>query len=132
MAKSVLEDEILEGLERIEQLEVATGQARQRLEGGRAEHVKVKDRVSGELSVLEADIARVRERLTAAEVNIPATLRHDYDRVVQAKGADALAPVEEGVCTGCGQQITLNSLNEMSMGRTGFCRACGRLLYLPE
>jgi predicted nucleic acid-binding Zn-ribbon protein len=132
MAKSVLEDEILEGLERIEQLEVATGEARKRLEAGRAEHVKVKDRVSGELSVLEADIARVRERLTAAEVNIPATLRHDYDRVVQAKGADALAPVEDGVCTGCGQQITLNSLNEMSMGRTGFCRACGRLLYLPE
>jgi predicted nucleic acid-binding Zn-ribbon protein len=132
MATSVLEDEILEGLERIEQLEMATGEARKQLEAARAEHEKVTQRVTADLSVVGQDIERLQERLTEAETNIPAILRRDYDRVVNAKGADALAPVEDGVCTGCGQQITLNSLNEMSMGRTGFCRACGRLLYLPE
>jgi predicted nucleic acid-binding Zn-ribbon protein len=132
MATSVLEDEILEGLDRIEQLDVAAGEAGKQLEAARAEQEKVKKRVSDELVVVNEDIARLSERLAAAEVKIPAPLRHDYERVVHAKGADALSPVEDGVCTGCGQQITLNALNEMNMGRTGFCRACGRLLYLPE
>jgi uncharacterized protein len=128
----VLEDEILEGLERIEQLEMAARAAAERLDAAKTEKEKVRQRVTAELEVVEGDIARLRERLTAEEAKIPALLRSDYERVVHAKGAEALSPVEEGVCTGCGQSITLNALNELSMGRTSFCRACGRLLYLPD
>lgn len=132
MANSVLEDEILEGLERIEQLEMAARDADKALEAGRSERENVKHRVTEELAVVDADLERLRERLAAEEAKIPPTLLSDYQRVVNAKGADALSPVEDGVCTGCGQRITLNALNELSMGRTSFCKACGRLLYLPD
>jgi uncharacterized protein len=132
MAASVLEDEILEGLERIEQQEMAAREVAKNLEAARAEHQKVNQRVTDELATVRQDMVRLRERLTAQEAKIPAELRSNYERVVHAKGAEALAPVEDGVCTGCGQRITLNSLNELNMGRTSFCKACGRLLYLPE
>lgn len=132
MAASVLEDEILEGLERIEQFEVSAKEAGKRLEDARADQAKVKERVTSELAVVEKDVQRITARLIEAEANIPTALMPDYERVVHAKGADGLAPVEDGVCTGCGQKITLNALNELTLGRTGFCRACGRLLYLPE
>jgi predicted nucleic acid-binding Zn-ribbon protein len=132
MAASVLEDEILEGLERIEQLDIAARDVKKTLDAARAEQEKVKHRVAEELVVVAADIARLRERLAIEEARVPASLRTDYERVVHAKGADALSPVEDGVCTGCGQRITLNALNELGMGRTGFCKSCGRLLYLPE
>jgi predicted nucleic acid-binding Zn-ribbon protein len=36
------------------------------------------------------------------------------------------------VCTGCGQQITLNMQNELKLSKLVFCKSCGRLLYLTE
>jgi hypothetical protein len=81
---------------------------------------------------MQADIAQLEEERVKVEKNLPSDFRTDYERVVKAKGADALAPVEEGVCTGCGQQITLNMENDLKLGKTILCRACGRLVYLPE
>ena len=70
--------------------------------------------------------------LVQAEKALPADLKADYERVVRSKGADSLAVADDGVCTGCGQQITLNMQNELKLSKLIFCRSCGRLLYLPE
>jgi predicted nucleic acid-binding Zn-ribbon protein len=43
-----------------------------------------------------------------------------------------LASVEENVCGGCGQQITLNMENELRLSRPVFCKNCGCLLYLSK
>jgi predicted nucleic acid-binding Zn-ribbon protein len=74
---------------------------------------------------LESDLAH-------AESALPEDFKADYARVVQSKGADGLAVAEDGVCSGCGQQITLNMQNQLMLSRPIFCKACGRLLYLPE
>ena len=66
-----------------------------------------------------------------AEKALPADLKADYQRVVRSKGADSLAAADDGVCTGCGQQITLNMQNELKLSKLVFCKSCGRLLYLP-
>ena len=55
-----------------------------------------------------------------------------YYRLVRGKGEDALAMVENQFCGGCNQQIPLNMLNQVMLGRPVFCKTCGRLLYLPE
>jgi len=83
------------------------------------------------LSIRE-DIARLEQELSEAEDRLPGEIRAEYDRVVGARGEDGLAVVEEGVCGGCYHQIRANQMNELYMGRTVFCHACGRLLYLPE
>jgi len=132
MANSVLEDEILEGLDRIETLEANVAAAHEQLARAKSESQKVAQRVADEKNVIEQDIARLQERLSEEEKKIPTDIRSNYQRVVRAKGADALAPVEDGVCTGCGQQLTLESQNDMSMGRMAFCKVCGRLLYLQQ
>ena len=62
---------------------------------------------------------------------LPGDIKADYERVVRSKGADSLALVDDGVCTGCGQQITLNMQNELQLSKLVFCKSCGRLLYLP-
>ena len=61
---------------------------------------------------------------------MPPDLKADYQRVVRSKGADSLALADDGVCTGCGQQITLNMQNELNLSKLIFCKSCGRLLYL--
>jgi predicted nucleic acid-binding Zn-ribbon protein len=132
MAGSVLSDEILEGMDKLDQLAAATKDADRLLTAGRQELDKTRRAVEDVAASLRTDIGRLENELTQAEQALPAEIRSDYQRVVRGKGADSLAAAEDGVCTGCGQQITLNMQNELKLSRLVFCKACGRLLYLPE
>lgn len=132
MAGSVLADEILEGLERIDQNSLAVKEAEANLASGKQELEKAKKAVEESASVIHADIAQLEVELAEAERALPGEVKPDYERVVRSKGADSLSAVDDDVCTGCGQQITLNMQNELRLSRLIFCKSCGRLLYLPE
>jgi uncharacterized protein len=132
MAGSVLSDEILEGLERMDQHNVAVQEAEKNLAAGKQELGKSKKAVEESAAAIHADITRLEAELVEAEKGLPGDIKADYQRVVRSKGADSLAAVDDGVCTGCGQQITLNMQNELKLSKLVFCKSCGRLLYLPE
>ena len=132
MAGSVLSDEILEGLEKIDVLALATKEAEKNLASGKLEWEKAKQAVEASAATIRADVIALEAELVQAEAGLPPDLKADYERVVRSKGADSLAVADDGVCTGCGQQITLNMQNELQLSKLIFCRSCGRLLYLPE
>ena len=132
MAGSVLSDEILEGLEKIDQLAVGVKEAEKNLAAGKQEMEKARQAVETSAATIRADLTRLEGELVQAETALPADLKADYQRVVRSKGADSLAVAEDGVCSGCGQQITLNMQNELKLSKMVFCRTCGRLLYLSE
>ena len=132
MAGSVLSDEILEGLEKIDVLALATKEAEKNLASGKQEWEKAKQAVEASAATIRADVIALEAELVQAEAGLPPDLKADYERVVRSKGADSLAAADDGVCTGCGQQITLNMQNELQLSKLVFCRSCGRLLYLPE
>jgi predicted nucleic acid-binding Zn-ribbon protein len=115
MANSVLSDEILEGFDKSDELETAAKVA-----------------VQEAAASIEADVVRLEGELAGAESSLPSEFRADYQRIVRSKGAEGLAVVEDSVCTGCGQQITLNMLNDLQLSRLVFCKSCGCLLYLTE
>jgi predicted nucleic acid-binding Zn-ribbon protein len=131
MAGSVLSDEILEGMEKIDQLHAATKEAEKNLAAGKQELEKAKQAVQSSADTIRADVAALESELAAAEKALPPDIKSDYERVVRSKGADSLAAADDGVCVGCGQQITLNMQNELRLSKLVFCKACGRLLYLP-
>lgn len=131
MANSVLSDEILEGLEKIDLMAASVKEAEKTLASGRQELEKTRQAIEQSAASIAADVARLEGELAVAEKALPADFRGDYQRVVRGKGADGLAVVEDGVCSGCGQQITLNMQNELRLSRPIFCKSCGRLLYLP-
>jgi predicted nucleic acid-binding Zn-ribbon protein len=130
MAGSVLSDEILEGMEKIDQLSAAAKEADKLLATGRHELDKTRRAVEEAAASLSGEIRRLEAELSQAEKSLPGDFKADYQRIVRGKGADSLAIVEDGVCTGCGQQITLNMQNELRLSRLVCCKACGRLLYL--
>lgn len=130
MAGSVLEDEILELLGRIDTLTAEAAQADQRLEQAKQELTAVTKRVEEEADVLRADIQRLEEQLTEAEKPLPGDFRAEYRRIIKAKGVDGMAAAVDSVCTGCGQKITLNMQNTLAMARPAFCQSCGAILYL--
>ncbi|MEO8494948.1 MAG: C4-type zinc ribbon domain-containing protein [Planctomycetota bacterium] len=131
-ANAVLEDEILESLERIDVLAAKVKTAEASLTAAKAEAVKVKSRIEGEQAGLDAELARVLGELKEAELNLPAELKGDYDRVARVRGEEALAEVDGEVCGGCYQMLTPNMMNELYLAKPVFCKSCGALLYLPE
>lgn len=132
MAGSVLADEILEALERIDQLEVTASQADDLLNSGQEELLRCRHKVTREAEVARRDIERLEIELAKAESNLPTDIRGDYQRVIRGKGAEGMAEVEGCVCQGCGQQITLNTQNNLILEKLVFCASCGCLLYLSE
>jgi uncharacterized protein len=132
MANSVLSDEILESLEKIDEYQGMVAEAQKKIAVAKEELAKVQDTVRRESEGLESEIKRLEVELKAAEGNLPDDIKDGYFRVVKSKGADAMAEVQNGFCGGCYVQLTPNSIAELSMSRGIFCKMCGRLIYEPE
>lgn len=133
MANSVLADEILEGMEKVDTLDAAVAEAKQQVAQGEQELSNLKETVAGEREGLLRDVARLKSELETAESGLPGDFMDDYRRIVTSKGEDAMAEVSEGeYCGGCNRQLLPNQIAQISAGATIACKPCGRLLYSPE
>ena len=132
MAGSVLSDEILESLEQIDELAGQVGEQEKKITAVRIELEEVVSRVAEQSESIREDIERLEVDLETAESALQGDVRVNYDRIVRAKGGDALAPMDGGYCSGCSQQLTTNIQANLTMGKPIFCPTCGRLLYMPE
>ncbi|QEG35194.1 zinc ribbon domain-containing protein [Bythopirellula goksoeyrii] len=132
MANSVLADEILELMERVDQLSLEVKEVEKSLAAVKSDLATFRDSVTAEGELIKGDIVRLEAELAEVEKELPVTLKEDYKRVIRGKGADGMAPVEDLVCQGCGQKITLNMQNDLLLSNPIFCKNCGCLLYLNE
>lgn len=132
MAASVLEDETLELLGRVDDLKQAVVKSEENLTAGKGELEKVRAHVQSTSETLRAEVARLEVDLEQAEKCLSGEFLSDYRRVVKSKGAEGLAPAEDGTCQGCGQQITINMQANLALSKPVFCTSCGCLLYVPE
>lgn len=131
-ANSVLEDEILEKLELIDELTEKVKGAEEKLANSKQELDKTKTRVEGEQDELKAELERVINELAEAEKALPGDIKQDYDRVVRARGEEALAQVDDESCGHCYTILPPQTINLLMMDNAVLCKSCGSLLYLPE
>lgn len=131
-AKKVLEDEILEALERVDTLRGTQPPIEAELAATRAAMEELKAKVQSERVGLDTEVARIASDLERAEGDLPAESRESYRRMVRSKGADAMAQLDGESCGGCCQQLPPNAVAELSVGRVVPCRSCGRMLYAPR
>jgi predicted nucleic acid-binding Zn-ribbon protein len=132
MAGSVLADEILEVMEKIDELAKQITEQQQKIAVTKDELAKSQQAVRDQTGTLDSEIKRLDAELRQAESALPADFREHYQRVVNSKHEDAMAEVQGEFCGGCFQQLTPNNMAELSMSIAIFCRNCGRLIYLPE
>jgi predicted nucleic acid-binding Zn-ribbon protein len=86
---------------------------------------------SARLVDLQAQLAEARQQLAQAEEHIPEDVQHQYNRIVQAMGPNALAALNGRICSACYTEVTAQNYNDVLLGRFFTCRSCGRILYLP-
>ena len=131
MANSVLEDEILEALTKIDQVQVDVKKGEQDVATAEADLAKVTKEVADREAGLKSQADTFQAEVAAAEKFLPNDIVPQYRRTVQAFGADALAAVENRFCTNCNIQLTSQKMVELKNGKWMFC-TCGRLLYSAE
>lgn len=131
-ANLVLSDEVFETLETIDELEAAVVAAAKECEAQKEDHTKRVAEVEAKMTQLTGELADVQAQLAKAESEIPVAARSDYKRVTDAKGEDALAPVEDESCGGCYQTLTTQRIEQLRMSVLIHCPNCNAFLYFPE
>ena len=128
-ANSVLSDEILEMLERIDVLEEELSAAKANHEKAQQETKTIQTSVTAELEKLNGELTGLNADLVEQEKLIPTDLKVDYRRLVEKKGEDALSETDAETCDLCNQRFTTQMAAELLMKKALFCKGCGCLLY---
>ena len=132
MTNSVLADEILEGMEKLDELAEKAAAAKATVAKAREDAEKAGQEIQEKQPLIEADIKRLKTDLGDAEAALRDDFKDLYRRLVRRLGEDALVSVDGRFCSGCNHQIPMNMINDLLLGRPIPCNSCGRLLYLPE
>jgi len=132
MANSVLTDEALELMEKLDEVKKEVVAAEAALAKGRDEAQKSRQEYEGQSPNIQNDLKRLQSELKKDEAELPGEFLDLYRRLVRAKGGDALAPIHGEFCGGCNQHVPLNLCAGLILSKPICCKSCGRLLYLPE
>ncbi len=131
MAKSVLEDEILEALEKVDASQIESKKFELEVAKVEAELQQLIATVQEKEAGLKAQAAALQTQVAEAEQVVPPDLLPQYRRLVQAYGAAALAPVVNKSCSECFVSVTAQVYVELRAGKVRFC-TCGRLMYVAD
>ncbi|MFN0055949.1 MAG: zinc ribbon domain-containing protein [Planctomycetales bacterium] len=132
MANSVLEDEILDTLEKVDAAQRAIHEMEQAVTAAKAEEARLAAETKTTLPDLEARSAELQRLLATAEAAIPPDFLGSYRRLSQAYGAGALAEVDGNVCGSCYVSLPPQSAVQIRAGQVMFCKTCGRLMYARQ
>ncbi len=131
MSNSVLEDEVLEQLEKIDLFKAAQEKLEAELQKLKAEEARVTAEVAAGEPALRAKASALEGEIVTAEVVIPEEKKPVYRRLVLAYSAAAFSEVDENAtCTTCYVQIPTQMVMEIKGGKVMCCRTCGRLLFV--
>ena len=131
-ANSVLSDEILEILEEIDSLQIASKGFDEKLKLFEAERVKTESTVSERLAGLSTELERVQGNLTNLEKQLTADFLVQYKRLVSNRSEDSMAALDDVSCGGCNTGLPPRILDSLRKEQAILCPSCGRLLYRPE
>ncbi len=131
-ANSVLSDEILEMLERLDILDAEFRTAEENLGKAKQETERVRQRVNAELESLAGQLESVTAELQQNEAKMVGDYTAEYRRLVARRGEEALAETDMETCGHCSTRITTQAMNELMLKKPVFCQSCGCLMYVAE
>lgn len=130
VANSVLEDEILELLDKVDRTQRSIHETDQRVTQLRKEADDFTAEFARSARLLEQQAADLRSRIAESETFITGETALRYRRLIESYGADGLAAMDKsGVCTNCFVALTAQQKVVVTTGQFLFCSTCGRLLY---
>jgi predicted nucleic acid-binding Zn-ribbon protein len=128
-----LEGEMLEDMMRIDEQAAALAAEELEVKTYAGQVAAFRNEIESQASEQKSLLVELESSIIGAEAIIPEDLRERYRRTVKQHGADAMAFIENGACSGCFVSITAQMMNELINAHSlSFCKSCGRVLYLAE
>src|SRR5262249_53776597 len=127
-----LEDEILGCMAEMETRTAQLPGLEKGLQQTKAENVDFEKSLQERIQSLTGQLNETLRAIKEVESTLPLDVRPQYDRLVAARGEDAMAAVEHRTCMACYTEITAQSYNDLMLSQFVLCKSCGRALYLPD
>lgn len=129
MANSVLEDEILNHLEKVDAAQIAVRKLEAELAAAKLEETRASEKITSSMAELNSRALALQQEIASAESVLPAEIAVVYRRLVKTYGAGALAEVDGSICSSCYVGLPPQMAVALKAGQIMFCKTCGRLLY---
>jgi uncharacterized protein len=126
-----LEDEILGCMAEIEERTAQLPELEKAVQQAKGEYAEFEKGSQARIQSLTEQLDETLRAVKEIESTLPADVRPQYDRLVAARGEDAMAAVEHRTCMACYTEITAQSYNDLMLSQFVLCKSCGRVLYLP-
>jgi hypothetical protein len=130
MSNSVLEDEILNSLEKVDEAQVQAAKIDKELISAKADEARIAQEVAAAAPGLQKQAAELQATIAEAEKRLPVEISALYRRLIQAHGAGAFAEVEGSTCTACYVSVPPQHLMVLKTGQVIMCKTCGKMQYL--
>ncbi len=132
---SVLEEEILTVMEKLDQQQSVVAAARETLKAEAAKLQQAIAVIEREMGELDASIATFQTQRQVMTPRVDPKTLSRYERILDKKEGLGLVPVNvrQEACAGCHMNIPPQTINEIRLKeRLIACESCARLLYYPE
>jgi predicted nucleic acid-binding Zn-ribbon protein len=130
--RSEHEDQLLEVMERVEELEARHAELREVRAGLATRIAEASAARDGAAQELIARIAEVEVRRGPIAAAIPAELRDRYEEAAKRSGGTGVGVLRDNACTACRITFPMSEINGYLMGPPlTTCSQCRRLLIVP-
>jgi len=129
MANSVLEDEILESLDKVDQAQVECGKFEEEVAVAKAGREKAAAEIAEAKPGLDANVAELEAEIAVVARPLPGEVKEHYTRAIKSFGPEAMAVVTDKICESCHISISPQMQVELNSGKIVICRECSRILY---
>lgn len=129
---AALEDQILETMSQADDQTTRIPELEKGLKKTREEQAQFEKTSQERVVTLEAEYLRAQGQIKEVEQQLPQNFRELYDRLVSARGDDALSMALDRTCSTCNTGLTAQQTNDLLAGRLVQCKACGRIVYVAE
>lgn len=128
-SNAVLQDEILEFLDKVDRIQAEIAGIAERRVKLAAERNQFATQFEQRAIELRKQEIELQAQVTESEAMIPESIKAHYRRLVDAYGANGMASIDNGMCTHCYVSLTPQIAVQINTGTPTFCSSCDRLLY---
>jgi hypothetical protein len=135
---SLLEDEMLLMLDRIDKDEAERREHEEQLKAAEEELQNLRQQVSQELASTQNQLQCLGSQRDALSGQVNPDLLSLYERLLRNKDGRAVVPTaptgrDDRICVGCNMRLTSNTAS-LLMAADGLvrCHSCGRILYIQK
>jgi uncharacterized protein len=127
-----LEDVILTDMGKAEEQAAHIPQMENAIKAGKDELTRFESTSKERVASLGEELKKAQGQLKEVEGTLPEDVRPTYERLVAARGEDALSLAKRGTCSACHSALTQQQSNDLMAGRLVTCKTCGRIVYLAD